>query len=233
MYDRELFMTTVSGFAATLVREYDVGTVLKELTERVIATLGLVGSGVTLLQDGSLRLVTAVPDVAVHLEEAQQDQQQGPCLEATRSGAAVTIPDLRDEAARWPEYAATAARRGILAAAGIPLKIEDTTVGALDLYAQEVRDWSTEDIAAARVLADMATGYLVNASKLDQHRQLSEQLQRALQSRIVIEQAKGMTAHARAVTVDAAFELLRRHARNHNTSVRAVAEAVVHAGLRV
>lgn len=233
MYDRELFMTTLSGFAATLVREYDTGTVLDELTERVAATLGLAGSGVTLLQDGSLRFVTAIPDAAVDLERTQQDRRQGPCLEAARSGAPVTISDLRDQAARWPEYAATAARHGILAAAGIPLKIEDTTVGALNLYAQDVRDWSEEDLAAAGVLADMATGYLVNASKLDQHRQLSEQLQRALQSRIVIEQAKGITAQARAVTVDAAFELIRRHARNHNTSIRNVAEAIVHAGLRV
>lgn len=233
MYDRELFMTTLSGFAATLVREYDIDTVLDELTERVTATLGLAGSGVTLLQEGGLRFVTAIPDAAVDLERTQQDQRQGPCLEATRIGAPVTIPDLRDEALRWPEYADTAARRGIRAAAGIPLKIEDTTVGALNLYAQDVRDWPAEDIAAAQVLADMATSYLVNASKLDQHRQLSEQLQQALQSRIVIEQAKGITAHARAVTVDAAFALIRRHARNHNTSVRSVAEAIVHAGLRV
>lgn len=233
MYDRELFMATLSGFAATLVREYDIGTVLDELTERVTATLGLAGSGVTLLQEGSLRFVTAIPDSAVDLEKTQQDKRQGPCLEAAHSGAPVTISDLRAEAARWPEYVATAARRGILAAAGIPLKLEDTTVGALNLYAREVRDWPEEDLAAAQVLADMATSYLVNASKLDQHRQLSEQLQRALQSRVVIEQAKGITAHARAVTVDAAFDLIRRHARNHNTSVRTVAEAIVHAGLRV
>lgn len=79
----------------------------------------------------------------------------------------------------------------------------------------------------------MATAYLVNASKLDQQRQLTEQLQRALDQRVVIEQAKGITAHAHGTGVDTAFALIRRHARDHNASVRVVAEAIVHAGLRV
>jgi GAF domain-containing protein len=134
------------------------------------------------------------------------------------AGTPVTVPDLREVVTRWPEYAATAARHGIRAAAGIPLKLEDTTIGALDLYAREVRDWPAEDVAAAQVLADMATSYLVNVSKLEQHRQLNEQLEQALQSRIVIEQAKGITANAGAVSVDSAFGLIRRHARSQNAN---------------
>ena len=90
-----------------------------------------------------------------------------------------------------------------------------------------------EDVAAARVLADMATIYLVNVSKLDQQRQLNTQLQHALNSRVIIEQAKGIIATAHGTTVDTAFELIRRHARNHNARIQTVAEAIVHAGLRV
>jgi AmiR/NasT family two-component response regulator len=134
---------------------------------------------------------------------------------------------------RWPEYAATAARHGIRAAAGVPLKLEGTAIGALDLYAREVREWSAEDVAAAQVLADMATSYLVNVSKLEQHRQLNEQLQQALHGRVVIEQAKGITANARAVSVDVAFDLIRRHARSRSATVRSVAEAIVRSGLQV
>ena len=233
MYDNRLVLETLSGFAATLVRPYDAATVLDELNERVTATLGLAGSGVTLLQDGVLRFVTAAPDSAVEMEQTQQAQKQGPCLDATRTGEPVSVEDLRLEAQRWPEYAATAARHGIGSVAGIPLKLGGTSVGALNLYATGVRAWEPEDITAATVLADMATSYLVNASKLDQHRQLNEQLQLAFESRVVIEQAKGIIANEHGATMDAAFALIRQHARNHNASVQTVAEAIVHAGLRV
>ena len=233
MYDRELFLTTLSGFAATLVREYDVVIVLDELTERVTATLGLVGSGVSLLKDGRLQFVTAVPDLAVELERIQEEQEQGPCLDAARTGQLASVPDLRAEAERWPDYVASAARLGVVSVLGIPLRLEETRVGALNLYSGSIRDWAEEDVAAASVLADMATSYLVNASKLDQHRVLADQLQGALQSRVVIEQAKGMVAQARGLPVDAAFQLIRRHARDNNTGLHAVAEAIVQDGLVV
>ena len=113
------------------------------------------------------------------------------------------------------------------------MRLADEVIGALDLYAAEPRDWSDDDMAAAGVLADMATGLLVNASKLQQHQQLNDQLHRALESRIVVEQAKGIIANARGIWPDTAFQVIRRHARSHNTSLRTVAEAIVTVGLRV
>jgi AmiR/NasT family two-component response regulator len=88
-------------------------------------------------------------------------------------------------------------------------------------------------MAVAGVLADVATSYVVNASKLRQQEQLSEQLQHALESRVVIEQAKGITAQQNSVTVDQAYELIRGHARSNNANLRVVAEAIVAVGLRV
>ena len=233
MYDQSLFLDTLSGFAETLVGPYDLEGVLAELTERVTAVLGLVGSGVTVVIDGELQFVTALPSAVVELEQAQHNLHTGPCLDAFHSGEPVTAADLRTETARWPGYVDLALEVGVLAGAGIPLKLAGEAVGALNLYAGEVRNWSDEDVAAARVLADMATVYLVNASKLAQQTQLSAQLQYALDHRIVIEQAKGIVASSRGTTVDAAFEVIRRHARNHNTSIAAVADAIVNVGLRL
>jgi len=113
------------------------------------------------------------------------------------------------------------------------MRLADKIIGALNLYSSQPRDWSDEDIAVAGVLAGVATSYVVNASKLRQQEQLSEQLQHALESRVVIEQAKGITAQQNSVTVDQAYRLMRGHARNNNASLRTVAEAIVAVGLTV
>jgi len=126
-----------------------------------------------------------------------------------------------------------AARLDVAGVAGIPMRLADQIIGALNLYAAGPREWSDEDIAVAGVLADVATSYVVNASKLRQQEQLSEQLQHALESRVVIEQAKGITAQQNSVTIDQAYQLMRGHARNNNASMRTVAEAIVAVGLHV
>jgi len=113
------------------------------------------------------------------------------------------------------------------------MRLADQVIGALNLYSPEPREWSDRDIAVAEVLAAMATSYVANASKLHQQEQLSEQLQEALDSRIVIEQAKGMTAQQNSVTLDQAHQLMRKHARNNNAPLRVVADAIVSVGLHV
>ena len=106
-------------------------------------------------------------------------------------------------------------------------------VGAVDLYVVGHRAWPAEDLEAAVVLADMITAYLINASKIRQQEQLTEQLQSALESRTVIEQAKGVIAARNGVSVDDAFDRIRRHARTHHVTVRAVSDAIVNLGLQV
>ena len=143
------------------------------------------------------------------------------------------MTDVREESARWPEFSASATRLSMAGVAAIPMRLADQIIGALNLYSPEPREWSDEDMAVAGVLADVATSYVVNASKLRQQQQLSEQLQEALESRVVIEQAKGITAQQHSVTIDQAYQLMRRHARNNNASLRVVAEAIVAVGLQV
>jgi GAF domain-containing protein len=184
-------------------------------------------------EKGRLRFVTAVSQASGELERNQEEQQAGPCRDAFDTGEVVRVADVRAECARWPEFAATAIRLGVAGVAGIPMRLADQIIGALNLYSPEPRRWTDEDISVARVLADVATSYVVNASKLRQQEQLSEQLQHALQSRVIIEQAKGITAQQNSVTVDQAYQLMRRHARNNNASLRLVAEAIVAVGLQV
>ena len=233
MYDQSLFLQTLSRFAKVLPAQYDLELALAELTESVAAVLGLCGSGVTMAEDGRLRFVTAVSQASGELERIQEQEQSGPCQDAYDTGEAVCVTDVRVETTRWPEFAAAASRLGVAGVAGIPMRLTNHTIGALNLYAPEPREWTEDDIAAAAVLADVATSYVINASKMRQQQQLSEQLQQALVSRVVIEQAKGITAQKHAVTVDEAFHLMRGHARSNNASIRAVAEAIVAVGLQV
>jgi GAF domain-containing protein len=233
MYDQTLFLQTLSRFAVVLPARYDLEAALTELTESVTAVLGLSGSGVTMAEEGRLRFVTAVSQASGDLERNQEHQQAGPCRDAFDTGEVVRVTDVREESGRWPEFAATATRLGVAGVAGIPMRLADEIIGALNLYATEPRQWSDQDIAVAGVLADVGTSYVVNASKLRQQEQLSEQLQEALESRVVIEQAKGITAQQNTITVDHAYLLMRRHARNNNAKLRLVAEAIVAVGLQV
>jgi GAF domain-containing protein len=233
VYDQPLFLQTLSRFAVVLPARYDLEAVLGELTESVTAVLGLCGGGVTMAEEGRLRFVTAVTQASGELERSQEQQQAGPCRDAYETGQVVRVSDVRLESARWPEFSAAATRVGVAGVAGIPMRLADEMIGALNLYSAEPRQWSDDDIAVAGVLADVATSYVVNASKLRQQEQLSEQLQEALESRVVIEQAKGITAYKHTVSVDQAYQLMRRHARNNNASLRLVAEAIVAVGLQV
>lgn len=233
MYDRQLFLKTLSRFAVVLPAHYDLEVALSELTESATQVLGLSGSGVTMAEEGRLRFVTAVGPASGELERSQEQQQAGPCRDAYDTGEVVRITDVRLESTRWPEFAATAARLNVAGVAGIPMRLADQIIGALNLYAPEPREWSDEDMAVAAVLADVATSYVVNASKLRQQEQLSEQLQQALETRIVIEQAKGITSQKNAITIDQAYQLIRGHARSNNASLRTVSEAIVAVGLRV
>ena len=235
MYDESLLLQTLSRFAVVLPARYDLQEALSELTESVTAVLGLCGSWVTMADDGRLRFLNAVSQASAQLERdhAQLHPFPCPCRDAYSIGEVIRVTDVREESARWPEYSASATRLSVAGVAAIPMRLADQVIGALNLYSPEPRDWSDEDMAVAGVLANVATSYMVNASKLRQQEQLTEQLQEALESRVVIEQATGITAQRHAVPVNEAYQLIRRHARNNNASLRVVAEAIVSVGLKV
>lgn len=115
---------------------------------------------------------------------------------------------------------------------GIPLTVGERRLGALNIYNQAPRTWTPDDIANARVLANVATSYVLHASRIDEATRLNEQLQHALDSRIVIEQAKGLLAGEYGIPLEASFTISRHHSRSNNATLRSVADAVVTLGLR-
>ncbi|MCK6211157.1 GAF and ANTAR domain-containing protein [Georgenia sp. EYE_87] len=232
MYDHDLFVETTAGFSEKLLSHYEIDEVLLDLGDRLRRLFSLAGSGVTLGSNGQLHAVATVPADIHRLELFQEEHQEGPCVEAYRGGEVVAVPNLALEH-RWPGYRRVADEFGMRAVAGVPMRLGEQTVGALNMYSTDVRKWSDEVLDAARVLANMATAYLINASSLAKQTLLSQQLQHALDSRVVIEQAKGILAEADGITVDAAFERLRHYARSRGVKVRAVASAVVSLDLRL
>jgi GAF domain-containing protein len=228
--DQQL-IDVLTRFSRTLAGRYDVSDVLYELSDAVTQVLNAAGAGVSLGDQGRLRFATATNESITHLENVQQDTQEGPCHVAYSTNQPVFVRDLR-ESTDWSQLTDAAVRAGLVSVAGIPMSFDGRAVGSLNIYDDDIRDWTDQDLAATRVLADIATGYLVHASELDQARRVNEQLEAALESRVVIEQGKGMLAAERGITVDQAFAILREHARTRRAPIRTVAQAVVELGLR-
>lgn len=233
MASSDPLLEALSAFARTSAKGFEITDVLYDLTERVTEVIAVPSAGVSLMRDGELRHAVSLDDAAASIEAAQERAQRGPCVDASHSMEIVTIADLGGESDRWPEVTRAARAVGVVAIAGIPFSVGDQALGALNLYDVVPRRWSATDLAHARVFADMATSYVVNASQLQKERRTNEQLQQALDNRVIIEQAKGILAAYHGITVNQAFERLRNHARSHNATIRDTADAIVHHDLRL
>lgn len=232
-FDEELLTSVLSEFAHTLANRFEVSEVLYRLAEHVIQILGVDGAGVSVVDEhGNLRPVTVPNELTRKLESVEEAHQQGPCIDAFHHGEVVVVEQLDDRAHQWPDWCKAASELGVHAVLGVPLRVHEQSLGAMNIYNLGAREWRDGEIRVARVLCDMAASYVANASALDQAQRTAEQLQEALESRIVIEQAKGILAAERRITVEEAFVALRRHSRGHGVSLRAVAQAVVTLGLR-
>ena len=182
----DMLLESLERFASTLTGGYGVGDVLHDLTSEITDVLDLTGAGVTLVQGGKQRFVTAAVEAIAYLERVQENHQRGPCVDAVTTARPMTVSDLDggNTGQRWPEYSKAAKTAGIRAVAGIPMLAEGTAVGAVNLYRKEPRIWPAEDLRVASVFANIATGYLVHASAAQQHQRTAEQLQQALSTRL-------------------------------------------------
>lgn len=230
MADQQALFDVLRGFARTMAGNYDIADALYQLSDNVVEVLGATAAGVALWDGGHLRFVTATSAAAVVAEEAQERLQSGPCYTSLRERRPVPVDDIRDHHADWPEFCPVVEREGLLAVLGLPLVLDDSRVGSLDVYSAEPREWSAEAAGAATVLADVAAAYVLNASELAQQQRTAEQLQTALDSRIVIEQAKGKLSGQLGVTPDEAFQLIRRHARSNHLTIREASQLVLDEG---
>lgn len=230
--DENMFLKALSEFARTLSRRYEVSDALLHLAEHVVDILALAGAGVSVRDpSGLLRPVTPVNEVTVDLEGTEEARQEGPCIDAFHTGELV-VERVADARERWPAWCARALERGVVYVAGVPMRADQDVIGAMNLYSARDEPFTQAELHTAQVLVDMASAYVVGASELEKSRRTNEQLQAALDSRVVIEQAKGILAGEQGITVDEAFELLRAHARQRGASLRSVADAVVRLGMR-
>lgn len=225
--DLASFLDSMREFAASMTKNYDSTRMCYELSDHVVAALDADGAGVTVAdRDGRLRYVIATDERAARLERVQEEYQRGPCMTAYLTDEEVKVEDVRADRA-WPEYLRIADELGYHAVLGVPLRSDVAKLGALDVYNNSTRAWSDDDSAVVWAFADMATAYLVRTSELQEASRIADQLQRALESRILIEQAKGMIARRNDIDVDAAFALLRSHARSHQVPLTELAGEVV------
>lgn len=216
-----------------MTKSYDLQAMCFELCEQVVDVLDADGAGVTVADNSDrLRYVTATSDEATKLELTQEHTQTGPCRTAYDDGRTVVVDDVKLHSL-WPQYLEVAETVGVGAVLGVPLRTDGERLGAIDVYSYGQRAWSEEEVTAAGVFADMATAYFLRTSELEEASRLGDQLQHALDSRVIIEQAKGMLASRYKVGIDEAFESLRTHARSSQQKLTEVARAVVEDGYQL
>jgi GAF domain-containing protein len=228
LVDHAVLRDAFSDFADASVGSYDIDQMLHLLTDQIVRVLGVDGAGVSLAPDGTrLTFVTATDEDIAAIEDVQLSAAEGPCHEAYLTGEPVTIPFLElDE--RWPTYRQAAIERGVLAVAGIPMPGAcGPRIGAVNIYVRRPLVWGYEELDVARILADMASGYILNVGQRHDAENQSEQLHHALEGRDVIGQAKGILMAHHRIGASAAFELLRRVSQDRNLKLRQVAAQVV------
>ena len=226
--DGELLSETFVELTDTMVVGFDVIDFLHVLTDRSVKLLDVSAAGLLLADPrGELRVVAASSEAVRLLELFQLQNDQGPCLDCFRAGRPVAAADLAAEAQRWPRFAAAAQQAGFAAVQALPMRLRDQVIGALNLFRAVPGAFDPADIRIGQALADVATISLLHERSMRHSDTLNEQLQTALNSRVIIEQAKGKLAERLGLNLDQAFSVLRDHARTRNLRLSDVALAFI------
>jgi GAF domain-containing protein len=220
----ELFVT----LADTLVDDFDVVDLMHTLVEESVDLLAADAAGLMLAdQRGGLQVVASSSERSRLLELFQLQNNEGPCLDCYRSGRQVQVSDVTSERERWPTFVPEAGRQGFRAVHAFPLRLRAETIGAMNLFHAQPGALPDEDMRLARSLADVATIGILQERAIQRSETLAEQLQSALNSRVIIEQAKGVLAEKGALDMDTSFSRLRAYARGNNRRLSEVARSVV------
>jgi GAF domain-containing protein len=220
---------TFVTIADTLVDDYDVTDLFDRLTQACVDLLGANTAGLMLADhDDRLRLVASSSEAMRALELFEMTYDEGPCMDCyqTRSAVAADLSHS-DALARWPRFTAEALQKSVTAVQALPMRLRGQTIGALNIFHTDSPAFNAHDTALAQALADVATIALLQRKALASSETLTEQLQEALNGRIVIEQAKGLLAERGQLDVDAAFDLLRRYCRSRRLRLTDTARDLV------
>jgi GAF domain-containing protein len=233
MARESLLIATLVELADNLVDDYDIIDVLTVLTDRCVQAIDVDAAGVMLASpQGELQFLASSSESMRVLELFQIQVAEGPCVDCLRSGAAIVNHALSESDGRWPRFSPRALAQGFRSVHCLPMRLRGRTIGALNLFRTHQGPLLDDDVMVAQGLADVATiAILQHQSSLDATT-LNTQLSNALNSRIIIEQAKGMVREATNCEMDEAFNRLRAHARNHNEGLTEVAGRVVERSLK-
>jgi len=228
MNRESLLIATLVELADNLVDDYDVIDVLTVLTHRCVDAVDVDAAGVMLASPtGELQFVASSSESMTILELFQIQTNEGPCVDCFHDGLAITNHALSESDGRWPLFTPRALALGFRAVHSLPMRLRGRTIGALNLFRTHQGTLSEDDVIVAQGLADVATiAILQHRSTLDASA-LNFQLNNALNSRVIIEQAKGMICQSTSCDMDEAFNRLRAHARNHNEGLTTLATRVV------
>lgn len=231
MTSREHRVTsTLVDLADTLVAGYDAVEMFYHLVEGCTEVLPVDHAGLMLTDaTGDLHVVAATSEVTHLIELLQIQNEQGPCLDAFRSGRLVesgpiTGPEAQE---RWPQLSKAAGDAGFGTITALPMRLRDRILGALNLFRVAPEPLGPDDLAVGQAFANIATISILQARATDDAREIIDQLQRALDTRVVIEQAKGYIAQFSQITMDQAFNRIRGYARSNNLLLRDVASGIV------
>jgi GAF domain-containing protein len=231
--DRDFF-ETFAMLADTLVAGFDVVDLLQTLVESCERMLDITAAGILLMnEDGELEVVASTSEAARLVELMQLSAEAGPCIVSFTSGKVVSVPDIQDSPPEWERYRRAALEQGFASVCAIPLRLRETTIGAMNLLRNTVGELDATDIRIATALADVATIGILHERAIVESGRVREQLSQALQSRIVIEQAKGVVSHLHSISTDDAFAVLRSYARSHRLLLSDVAYRVVSRDLEI
>ena len=219
-------------FADTVVDEYDVVEFLHRLALRCVDLVGASEAGIMLAdRDGTLHYVASSSERMRLIELFELQHDEGPCLDAFHTGAAVHSGLTAGAHERWPRFAPHARDVGIESVSALPMRLRTEVIGALNILSTSAAPLNAEDQQVAQALADIATIGILQERALNDALVVTSQLEAALESRIVIEQAKGIVAERNQVDIDTAFELLRGYSRTHNHLLRLTAQEIIEGAL--
>jgi GAF domain-containing protein len=229
----EALLEAFATLADTLVAGYDVVDLLQSLVETCADALDVTAVGLLLVDpdSGTLDVVASTSEETRIVETMQLGAEAGPCIECFRTSAVVSVPDIGRAPDRWSAFRDSALQLGFAAVAAVPLHLRTETIGALNLFSDQVGELNGRDVRAAQALADVATIGILHERAVRAGDVLRDQLQGALHSRIVVEQAKGVLAQTHDVGMDEAFRMLRSYARERQRPLADVARALVERSL--
>jgi GAF domain-containing protein len=228
MAREDRLLETFVTLADTLVDNFDIIDFLQSLAERCVDLLDVTAAGIMLVDaDGTLRHA-ACSDEQMRLVELFELQiAEGPCYDAFRDGAPVACGSPEEASQRWPRFAPNATEHGFAAVAGVPLRLRAKVIGALNLFSTDPHVLGDQDMRVVQAMADVATIGILQERAIRDATLLSTQLATALDSRIAIEQAKGIVAENAQISVDEAFADIRQFARGHNRLLGEVAREII------